>query len=97
MFYFIYDQGEFFVIREFNDAYDIEIVDIVPFYFVRKIYHWCRCANIEFPYELNDCVCNILKRADSEYDGLDSLEYFLSIFHACVTNGDIKIYCEEKK
>lgn len=97
MCYFTYYLGEFYVIREFNDSYDIEIVDIVPFYDVRKIYQWCKCADIEFPYELNDCVYRILSKINPGTDGLDGIEYSLSSFHVHVTNGDIKLYCKEKR
>ena len=97
MFYFTYDLGVFYVNREFNDYDDVEIVDIVPFYNVRKIYHWCTCANLKFPYELNDFVYRILSETDMEYEGLDSIESCLSLFHIHVLNGDIKLYCEEKR
>ena len=91
MFYFSYDQGEFFVIREFKDSYDVEIVDIVQFYDIRKIYHWCKCADIEFPYELNDCVYRILSKINPEDDFRVSKENYSS-FHKNVTNGNIKLY-----
>ena len=97
MFYFTYYLGEFYVIREFNDHDDSEIVDIIPFYDVRKVYHWCKCADIEFPYELNGCVYGILNNIDMESDFKDSIEYCLSSFHIHVTNGDIKLYCKEKR
>lgn len=97
MFSFTYDHGEFFVIREFNDSYDVEIADIVPFYDVRKIYHWCKCADIEFPYELNDWVYKLLFVIDTEYDDWDSKKYCLSSFHIHVKNGDIKLYCKENR
>lgn len=97
MLYFSYYLGEFYVIREFNDYSDIEIADIIPFYDVRKIYHWCKCAGLEFPYQLNACVHRILSKIDVDYDGLDSIEYCLSTFHIHVTNGDIKLYCKERR
>lgn len=97
MLYFSYDLGEFYVIKEFIDSFDVEIVDIIPFYDVRKIYHWCKCADLEFPYELNDCVYKILSKTDLEYDGLDCDEYCLSSFHIHVANGDVKLYCKEKR
>lgn len=97
MFYFTYDLGEFYVIREFNDSYDVEIVDILPFYDVRKIYHWCKFADLVFPYELNDCVYRILSKLDVEYEGWDCIEYCISSFHIAVINGDIKLYCKEKR
>ena len=96
MFYFVYYLGVFHVIREFNDSFDVEIVDIIPFYDVRKISHWCKCADLEFPYELNECVYGILKNLNSSCDEWDSLDYCLSSFHIHVTNGDIKLYCKEK-
>ena len=95
MFYFNYDNGAFFVIREFRDSYDVEIVDILPFYDVRKIHHWCKCADIAFPYELNDCVYDILSKIDLEVDYLDHLAHCLSSFNNHVKNGDIKLYCKE--
>lgn len=97
MLYFSYDFGQFYVIREFNDAFDVEIVDIIPFYDVRKIYHWCKCADLLFPYELNDTVYAILSKLNVEYEGWDGIEYCLSSFHIQVTNGNIKLYCKEKR
>lgn len=97
MFYFSYDLGEFYVIREFNNSFDAEIADIIPFYDVRKIYDWCKCADLEFPYELNDSAYEILSNIDSVYDGLDGIDYCLSSFHLQVTNGNIKLYCKEKR
>lgn len=96
MFYFEYDLGEFYVIREFNDSYDVEIVDIVPFYDVGKIYRWCKCADLLFPYQLNDCVYKLLN-LDLEYEGCDGIEYCLFSFHINVINGDIKLYCKERR
>lgn len=95
MLYFSYKLGEFYVIREFNDSYDVEVADIIPFYDVRKIYNWCKCADLEFPYELNNCVFRILSYKDFVYDGFNDIEYCLSSFHLHVTNGDIKLYCKE--
>lgn len=92
MFYFTYNLGKFYVIREFNDANEFDIVDIVPFYDVRRIYHWSKCADIKFPYEFNECVLKILKKFNVEWDD----EYCLSSFDINVTVGDIKLYCEEK-
>ena len=93
MFYFSYFLGVFYLIREFNDLYDYEIVDIIPFYDVRKIEHWCKCANIKFPYEFNDCVSRLLSIINFEGDD----EYCLYSFDIYVTNGDIKLYCKEKR
>ena len=95
MFSFTYALGEFYLIREFNDAYDIEIVDIIPFYDVRKIYHWCKCADIKFPYTLNDCVFEILSKIDPGSDGEDSIQHSISKFNIHVINGDIKLNCKE--
>ena len=97
MFYFSYDLGVFLVIREFNDSYDVEIADIIPFFDVGKIYNWCKCADLKFPYELNDCVYRILSKTDAVCDGMDDIEFCLSSFHLHVTNGDIKLYCKEKR
>lgn len=97
MFYFNYCLGEFYLNREFIDSYDVEIVDIIPFCDVKRIENWCKFADIKFPYEFNDCVYHLLSEIDLEYDVSDNIEYFLSSFHIHVTNGDIKLYCEEKK
>lgn len=97
MLYFTYYLGEFYVIREFNDYSDVEIVDIIPFYDVRKIYHWCKCADLKFPYEPNDCVYRILSKIGFDDDGFDGIENCLSSFHIHVKKGDIKLYCEEKR
>ena len=93
MFYFSYDNGEFCVIREFDDYHDVEIAEMIPFYDVRRIFHWCIFANLVFPYELNDCVYGILSKLDVGSDGGD----WLSSFHKHVTNGDIKLYCKENR
>ena len=97
MWYFTYDLGEFYVNREFNDAYDVEIVDIVPFYDIERIKNWCHYADIAFPYEQNDCVNRILSKIDMEYEGFVGYDYSVLSFHIHVTNGDIKLYCEERK
>lgn len=93
MFYFSYFLGGFYLIREFNDSYDYEIVDIVPFYDVKKIVDWCKCVNIKFPYEFNGFVSKLL--SIMKYDG--DYEYCLYSFDIHVTNGDIKLYCKEKR
>lgn len=93
MFYFVYDHGEFFVIREFSNLEDYDAVDVLPFYDVRKIEDWCEYANLKFPYEFNDYVSNLLSKINLEGDE----EYCLSSFVKHVANGDIKLYCEEKK
>lgn len=97
MFYFQYDQGYFYVIREFNDAYDVDIVDVIPFYYTKKITNWCKLADIKFPYEKNTLVYKLLAKIVMEYDDLDNILYCLSSFQKHVINGDIKLYCEEKK
>lgn len=92
MFYFSYVFGEFYVIREFNDSYDFEIVDILPFYDFRRIYHWCKRADIEFPYEMNDSVLRIISNIYPN----DSYSNCFLLFDTLVANGDVKLYCEEK-
>ena len=93
MYYFIYDRGDFFVIREFNDAYYPEIVDVIPFYDVRKIHKWCELINIKFPYEINELSINILSMYNSgTYDKGLCHDVFTHYVHEKYIN----IYCEEK-
>ena len=92
MYYFSYDRGNFFLLREFNDAYDVEIVDVIPFYDVKKISNWCELENIKFPYEINELSINILNMYNSEiYDkGL-----CFDIFKSYVGEKYINLYCNE--
>lgn len=90
MFCFSYFQGEFYLIRSFNDSNDYEIVDVIPFYDVKKIKQWCKCVNIKFPYEFNDCVKKLLSKIYLKW----SYEYCMFYFCKHVANGDIKLYCD---
>lgn len=83
MFYFIYDHGNFLVIREFNDSYDVEMVDRIPFYDFKKINYWCKCANIKFPYEID---LDIIEHLDTQM--------LLDLFDRNVKNGNIKLFLE---
>lgn len=92
MFYFIYDHGNFLVIREFNDSYDVEIVDRIPFFDIIKINYWCKCANLKFPYEVNVQEHKVSKKIDIDtFEHLDS-QMLLDLFDQNVKNGNITLF-----